>query len=696
MQLSPTLSEGLKALSRREGVTLFMTLVAGFKVLLSRYSGQEDVVVGSPIAGRTRRELEHLIGFFVNTLVLRTDLSGDPTVRELLGRVREVAMGAYAHQDLPFEKLVEELRPPRSLSYSPLIQVLLVLQNAPRADMEIAGLEVRIEAVHSGTSKFDMTLSVEETSAGLRGTLEYNTDLFDAVTIRRMLGHYQRLLEGIVADPGQPISQLPLLTEDERHQLLVEWNNTARDYPADRCVHQLFEERVERTPDAVALVFEDQELTYGELNARSNQLAHYLQSQGVGPETLVAICMERSVEMVVGVLGVLKAGGAYVPLDPAYPRERLAFMLEDSGAAVLVTQQNLTGRIPDHAVQTVYLDRDREVIAAERDSHLAVEVGGENLAYVIYTSGSTGRPKGVAMPHQPLVNLICWQIASSTLRPGATTLQFAALSFDVSFQEMFATLCSGGTLSVITEEVRRDPEKLLRHLADASIERLFIPPVALQGLADCYSDYPNINLNIINVITAGERLEITQSVAALLAKLENGILCNQYGPTESHVVTEFAMNHLDRGRSVLPPIGRPIANAQIYLLDSHLQPVPVGVPGELYIGGVGLARGYWNRPELTAERFVANPLDDAPHARLYRTGDQCRWARTGIWNSWDGSTIRSNFAVFASSWVRSRRCSKNTRRWRKAWSCCARTVPATSGWWLTVSRPLTQPGTSPT
>ena len=339
MQLSPTLSEGLKALSRREGVTLFMTLVAGFKVLLSRYSGQEDVVVGSPIAGRTRREFEHLIGFFVNTLVLRTDLSGDPTVRELLGRVREMAMGAYAHQDLPFEKLVEELRPPRSLSYSPLFQVLLVLQNAPRADMEIAGLEVRSEAVHSGTSKFDMTLSVEETSAGLRGTLEYNTDLFDAVTIRRMLGHYQRLLEGIVADPGQPISRLPLLTEDERHQLLVEWNNTACDYPADRCVHQLFEEQVERTPDAVALVFEDQELTYGELNARSNQLAHYLQSQGVGPETLVAICMERSLEMVVGLLGILKAGGAYVPLDPEYPAERLAFMLQDAQAPVLLTQR---------------------------------------------------------------------------------------------------------------------------------------------------------------------------------------------------------------------------------------------------------------------------------------------------------------------------------------------------------------------
>ena len=352
MQLSPTLSEGLKALSRREGVTLFMTLVAGFKVLLSRYSGQEDVVVGSSIAGRTRREFEHLIGFFVNTLVLRTDLSGDPTVRELLGRVREVAMGAYAHQDLPFEKLVEELRPPRSLSYSPLIQVLLVLQNAPRADMEIAGLEVRSEAVHSGTSKFDMTLSVEETSAGLRGTLEYNTDLFDEGTIRRMLGHYQRLLEGMVADPGQPISRLPLLTEDERHQLLVEWNNTACDYPADRCVHQLFEEQVERTPGAVALVFEDQELTYGELNARSNQLAHHLRDLGVGPETLVGIYVDRSLEMVVGLLGILKAGGAYVPLDPEYPAERLAFMLQDMQAPVLLTRQRLLARLPESPLES--------------------------------------------------------------------------------------------------------------------------------------------------------------------------------------------------------------------------------------------------------------------------------------------------------------------------------------------------------
>ena len=615
MQLSPTLSEGLKALSRREGVTLFMTLVAGFKVLLSRYSGQEDVVVGSPIAGRTRREFEHLIGFFVNTLVLRTDLSGDPTVRELLGRVREMAMGAYAHQDLPFEKLVEELRPPRSLSYSPLFQVLLVLQNAPRADMEIAGLEVRSEAVHSGTSKFDMTLSVEETSAGLRGTLEYNTDLFDAVTIRRMLGHYQRLLEGMVADPGQPISRLPLLTEDERHQLLVEWNNTACDYPADRCVHQLFEEQVERTPDAVALVFEDQELTYGELNARSNQLAHYLQSQGVGPETLVAICMERSPEMVVGLLGILKAGGAYVPLDPEYPAERLAFMLQDAQAPLLLTQRHLCSRVSAQPAQIIYLDHSANELVGYGDDKPLDRATADNLAYVIYTSGSTGTPKGVLICHGGLVNLIQSQIHEVGVSEDDRVLQFASLSFDASILEIGMALLSGATLVLTSRATLLSTAELTELLVKESVTVAAFTPAMLDVL-------PAVMPALKKILCGGSACS-----QKLVSKwFDSRAFFNEYGPTECTVCA--TMTQCDPTDGV-PPIGRPISNMRLYVLDRGWQPVPVGVPGELYIGGVGLARGYWNRPNLTAEKFLPDPLGIDPGGRLYKTGDLVRWRADG-------------------------------------------------------------------
>ena len=625
MQLSPTLSEGLKALSRREGVTLFMTLVAGFKVLLSRYSGQEDVVVGSLIAGRTRREFEHLIGFFVNTLVLRTDLSGDPTVRELLGRVREVAMGAYAHQDLPFEKLVEELRPPRSLSYSPLIQVLLVLQNAPRADMEIAGLEVRSEAVHSGTSKFDMTLSVEETSAGLRGTLEYNTDLFEAATIRRMLGHYQRLLEGMVADPGQPISRLPLLTEDERHQLLVEWNNTARDYPADRCVHQLFEEQVERTPDAVALVFEDQELTYGELNARSNQLAHYLQSQGVGPETLVAICMERSPEMVVGLLGILKAGGAYVPLDPEYPAERLAFMLQDAQAPLLLTQRHLCSRVSAQPAQIICLDHTANELVGYGDDKPLDRATADNLAYVIYTSGSTGKPKGAMNTHRAICNRLLWMQDAYQLTQSDRVLQKTPFSFDVSVWEFFWPLLTGACLVVARPGEHRDSLYLARVTARERITTLHFVPSMLQ----MFLDEPEVVDcgGLRRVICSGEALPF-ELQERFFARLPGVDLQNLYGPTEAAVDVSFWTCRPGKGERGVP-IGRPISNMRLYVLDRGRQPVPVGVPGELYIGGVGLARGYWNRPDLTAEKFVTGSLGIDPGGRLYKTGDLVRWRADG-------------------------------------------------------------------
>ena len=628
MVLSKSLTEAVKALSHQEGTTLFMTLLAAFQTLLYRYTGQDDIIVGSPIANRNRSEIEGLIGFFVNTLVLRTDLSDNPTFRELLGRVREVALGAYAHQDLPFEKLVEALHPERDLSRNPMFQVMFILQNTPMATLELGGLTLNQLNVDWGIAMFDLTLSMRATEQGLMGFLEYNTDLFNAATISRMLDHFQTLLEGIVANPDQPIATLRLLTEAEWYQLLVEWNDTKVDYLEDLCIHQLFEAQVERTSDATVVIFGDKQLTYRELNTKANQLAHYLRKCGVGPEVLVGIYVERSPEMVIGVLGILKAGGAYVPLDPSYPKERLVFMLEDTCVAVLLTQERLLEVLPEHGTEVVCLDSDWEAITQESEENPINGASAENLAYVLYTSGSTGKPKGVAMSHRSLCNLIWWQL-SSKLPSGAKTLQFASLSFDVSFQEIFSTWCSGGTLVLISEELRRDAVGLLGYLTDKSVERLFLPFIALQQLAEVADGQGPIPTSLREIITAGEQLQITRPIVSLFSKLTDCTLHNQYGPTESHVVTAFTLTGSPSGWPALPPIGRPIANTQIYLLDRNLQPVPVGVSGELYIGGDSLARGYLNRPELTAEKFISNPFSDEAGTHLYKTGDLARYLPDG-------------------------------------------------------------------
>jgi amino acid adenylation domain-containing protein len=636
LELPLDLTKALKALSQQESVTLFMTLLAAFQTLLSRYSGQEDIIVGTPIAGRNQVETEGLIGFFVNTLVIRTNLSGNQSFRQLLSQVREVTLGAYDHQDLPFEKLVEELQPDRDLSRSPLFQVMFVFQNTPSQPWELPGLTITPLEVHSGTAKFDLTLALEETSEGIKGGIEYNTNLFEAATITRMLGHFQTLLEGIVTNPQQRLWDLPLLTPAEQHQLLVEWNNTTTDCPNNICIHQLFEAQVERTPDAIAVVFENQQLTYQQLNRRANQLAHYLQKLGVKPDTLVGICVERSLEMLMGLLGILKAGGVYVPLDPAYPQERLAFMLQDIQAPVLLTQQQLVENLPAHEAQVVCLDTDWETMAREREENLEHEVTLDNLVYTIYTSGSTGKPKGIAMSHRCLSNLISWQLQNSTVRNGAKTLQFTSLSFDVSCQEIFSTWCSGGTLVLISEELRRDAVGLWRFIANEGIERLFLPFVALQQLAEVADTQGLIASSLLEIITAGEQLQITPQIANLFKQLKGCTLHNQYGPAESHVVTAFTLKGSPQYWPVLPPIGRPIANTQIYIFDSHLQPVPIGVPGELHIGGVGLARGYLNRPELTQEKFIPNPflnskftLQNSKCDRLYKTGDLARYLPNG-------------------------------------------------------------------
>ncbi|BAY25366.1 amino acid adenylation [Calothrix sp. NIES-2100] len=627
--LSAELTDRLVKLSQEQGCTLFMTLLAAYDTLLYRYTGQEDILVGSPIANRDRSEIEGLIGFFVNTLVMRSNLAGNPSFSELLGRVRFMAMDAYAHQNLPFEMLVEALQPERDLSHTPLFQVMFALQNAPISGVELSGLTVSSFPMKGTNARFDLTLIMYNTATGLVGIWEYNTDLFDASTIERMTGHFVTLLEGIIANPQQQISQLPLLTQPEQQKLLVEWNDTDVDYPLHKSIHQLFEDQVELTPNAVAVEFEDKKLTYYELNCRANSLAHYLRSLGVKPDVLVGLCVERSLEMVIGLLGILKAGGAYAPLDPEYPTERLSLILEDAQISVLLTQQSILDRLPQHQAKLVCLDTDAGVISQFSQDNLISGVQPNNLVYIIYTSGSTGQPKGIAMNQLALCNLILWHGENLKIARAAKTLQFASINFDVSFQEIFTTWCSGGTLFLISEELRRDALALLGFLQQKAVERLFVPFVALQQLAEVAVSSELVNSHLREIITAGEKLQITPAISRWLNKLTDCTLHNHYGPSESHLATCFTLNNSVETWPLIPPIGRPIANAQIYILDKFLQPVPVGVPGELHIGGVLLAPGYFNRPELTKERFIPNPFDKVGGSRLYKTGDKARYLPNG-------------------------------------------------------------------
>ena len=622
--LSRGLSDALHALSQRERVTLFTTLLAAFTVLLHRHAGTEDVVVGTAIAGRRRVETEPLIGFFVNTLVLRVDLSGDLTFREFLGQVRERVLEAYDHQDLPFEKLVEELRPERSLSWTPLVQVLFVLQDGDQPTLEFPGLTASPVEVNKGTAKFDLSASVTETPRGLRVTLEYNTDLYDAGTIRRVLGHYETLLKGIVADPGQRVTRLPLLPEAERHQVLVEWNATQAPFPETACIHGLFEAQVERTPEAIAVIFADQSLTYRQLNQRANQLAHYLQKRGVGPDVLVGLCLERSLNMVVGLLGILKAGGAYVPLDPTDPKERLAFMLHDARVSVLVTEQRTLEGLPEPGVPAVCLDADWGVLAREGQDDPVSRATADHLSYVIYTSGSTGKPKGVMTTHRAVSNLVSWMQARFPMNGMDVVLQKTPYTFDASVVEFFPALLVGARLVMARPEGHRDGRYLIDTICAERVSRLKLVPSLMQamieepGLEGCTS--------LRWVSCGGEAL--SRAVLERFRERLSVEFVNLYGPTEATVDATFWVSG-QQGPPDVVPIGRPIANTQLYILDAHMQPVPVGVPGELYIGGVGLARGYLERPELTAERFLPNPFSAEAGALLYKTGDLGRYLADG-------------------------------------------------------------------
>jgi amino acid adenylation domain-containing protein/FkbH-like protein len=621
--LTAKLSGDLRALAAQQGVTLFMVLLAGFKALLHRYTGQEDLLVGTPIAGRNRAETENLIGFFVNTLLLRTNAGGDPAFTELLSRVRRVTLEAYEHQDLPFEKLIEHLQPERSLTHLPCSNVMFVLQNELLEEMQLPDLRLEFQEVMTDTSKFELTVVVQETRRGLVLRAEYDTQLFNSSTIERLLQHFETLLSGVVAEPSRRLSELPLLTATERHQLLVEWNSTTAEYPRDKCIHQVFEEQAARTPKATAMVFKEQPLTYHELNTRANQLAHYLRELRIGPGVPLALTVERSREMVIGMLGILKAGCVYVPLDPSYPRERLAFMLADTGAPVVLTQQSLVSLVPPQAVKVIALDTDWELISAQSRENPLNTALSDDLAYIMYTSGSTGQPKGVAVPHRA-VNRLVLNTDYIKFNASDRIAQISNISFDAATFEVWGALLNGGQLIGIGPEVVLSPKAFAREIQARGITAMFLTAALFNQLA---SEVPGSLRSVRTVIAGGEALD-PKWVRAVLEHQPPQRLLNGYGPTENTTFTCCGLITDSELQTGNVPIGRPIANTEIYILDQRLNPVPVGVPGELYAGGDGLARGYWNRPELTAERFVPNPYGPAG-TFLYRTGDLARYLPDG-------------------------------------------------------------------
>jgi len=624
--LPKDLTQAIKVLGQQEGVSLFMSLLTAFTILLYRYTGQNDLVIGTAIANRTVPEIEDLIGCFINTLALRTKIESNPNCRELLRRVKQTMLDAYEHQHLPFEKLVEELQLPRDISRSPLFQVMFVLQNAPtRQALQLTGLTLTPLMLDPGTTQFDLSCHMWEEGEELFGLFEYNTDLFEHATIERMQGHFQILLEGIVADPSQPISTLPLLTKTEQGQLLVEWNHTQAEYPQNQCIHQLFEAQVERIPNAIAVTFENHSLSYQQLNQKANQLAHYLQSQGVHADVLVGICVERCLEMVVGLLGILKAGGAYVPLDPTYPQERLAFMLADSRARVLLTQQDLMASLPDSPAQLVCLDKDWERISQESEVNPINAIGSKHLAYVIYTSGSTGKPKGVQIQHRSLSNFLLSLQQNPGLSKQDTLLAVTTISFDIAALELYLPLIVGAKIVLVSHEVATDGLQLLEKLNQAGITVMQATPATWRLLlvAGWKSSHH------LKIFVGGEALP--QELAHQLLNKSQAVW-NLYGPTETTIwssVFQVGIQEAVQTKGGLESIGHPIANTQIYLLEQYLQPVPIGVSGELHIGGDGLARGYLNRPELTAEKFIPHPFSNKPNARLYKTGDLARYLPDG-------------------------------------------------------------------
>ena len=639
LTLPRPLVEKLKVLNRQEGITLFITLLAALKVLLCRYTGQKDISVGTYIANRNFSQIEGLIGFFTNTLVLRTDLSGNPTFRELLKRVSEVTLEAHAHQDLPFEKLLEELRPARRLDRTPFFQVMLVLQNWPGLAIELPGLAVQmlpaLEEEETSGSDADLILLLQDTDEGLRGRVGYDASLFDATTIRRMWDNWHTLLTGLVENPDERIAALPLMTAKERDRLVLGLNQTQASYPAEATIQELFAAQVERSPDAVAVSFAGKTLTCAELNARANQVAHYLRKCGVGPDVIVGVTMTRSLEMIVALLGVLKAGGAYLPLDPTYPMERLDLMVRDAQVETVLTEEHIVADslARDAPVHIIALDGAvRAAIAQESSDDPESVTLPDHLAYVIYTSGSTGLPKGVMVSQRALVQYVTAGIDHFAVTPDDRVLQFASISFDAAAEEIYPSLLSGATLVLRTDAMLDSIETFLQTCTTESITVLDLPTaywhvITTELEANSLEFPPSLRLVILGGEAAlPERLQVWQTHAPAHIRL-----VNTYGPTETTIVATMCdLTGKDAPESATrAPIGGPIANTRVYVLDLHLQPVPVGVPGELYIGGDGLARGYLNRPGLTAKLFIPDPFGGLAGARLYKTGDLVRYLPDG-------------------------------------------------------------------
>jgi amino acid adenylation domain-containing protein len=627
LELPESLTASLKRLSRSENVTLFMVLLAAFKAILVRQTGQEDIVIGSYIANRNRAEIEPLIGFFVNTLVLRTDCSENPTFRALVKRVSQTALGAYAYQDIPFTKLVEELQPERDLSRNPLFQVAFQLFNAPTMpDHQIGGPAAEAVAeIERGTANFDLTVNMWESVGTLRAHFEYNPDLFEASTIARLAGHFQMLLEGVTANADQRLSDLPLLTVAERQRLLTEWNETAAASSFPESIGQLFELQVARMPEAIAFLGAGGSLSYRELDRRANQVANCLLARGVNHGALVGACLERSFELVIALFGILKAGAVYVPLDPAYPEERLRFIVSDSQVRVILTNQRLKALFPGHDVEILCLDEPITATASEH--HVAVAVAPDDLAYVVYTSGSTGQPKGVIVPHQQLLNRLAWMWEAYPFEENEVSCQKTALNFVDSLWELLGPLLQGSPTLIVPDEIVKNHDEFIGSLAKHGVTRLWLVPSLLRTLLNFCPDLDR-RLPLLKFwVSSGEPLPL-DLWQQFQTQMPSRILYNLYGTSEVWDATWFdpQINQLP---TVRVPIGRPIRNVTAYILDRYLQPVPIGVPGELHIGGVGVARGYLNRPELTAEKFIPDPFRKTPGGHLYKTGDLARYLPDG-------------------------------------------------------------------
>jgi amino acid adenylation domain-containing protein len=619
--LSAALSQSLSDLARAADSSLYMLLLTAFQVLLHRYCGQDDIAVGSPIANRTRLELEGLYGFFVNTLVMRVDCANNPTFRALLAQVRQNALMAYEHQELPFEKLVEELHPVRTMGRNPLFDVIFALQNEPRTDAGLAGTVMQRLKRTVTTSKFDLSVFLYQRDGTIDGSVEYATDLFDESTIQRMLGHFQTLLTGIVTHPDCRIGELPLLTVAERHELLTTWNATAREYPHNQCLHQLFEQQAAARPTATALHFGDSRLSYGELNGRANGMAHALHRLGVGPGVVVGLGLPRSPEMIVALLAILKAGGAYVPCDAGLPAARIHFMVQDASLSLILTDAAGAGAWQGTGARIVVLDE--VAAAAPIAANRPCATTPDDLAYIMYTSGSTGRPKGVAIGQRAVVRLVC-NVDYVRLGPDETLLQLAPLAFDASTFEIWGALLHGAAL-VLAPEGMPDYGELEQLLSRHGVSVLWLTAGLFNNIVE---QRPQMLRGVRQLITGGQALSV-HHVRLALAQLPHTEISNGYGPTENTTFTcTYAIPRPLPADWTAIPIGRPVPNTQVYILDTQLEPTPAGVTGELYASGAGLARGYAGRPALTAETFIAHPFQ--PGQRLYRTGDLARWRRDGV------------------------------------------------------------------